>query len=143
MVSGFASLPIPTFTRHFTLIICYTYQPKKFKKFRSRTGRKGPYAGYYVQIKPGGDSFVGAGLWLPEAGPLALLRQAIDAKSEKLKDVLLEPRIRKDFLKGVTNDATKAVKVFTSMNTENMLKTKPKVDFSPFLTPAPPPGVAG
>lgn len=27
-------------------------------KRRSRTGRKGPYAGYYVQIQPGG-SFVG------------------------------------------------------------------------------------
>lgn len=112
------------------------------KKLRSRTGRKGPYAGYYVQIKPGGGSFVGAGLWLPEAGPLALLRQAIDAKSEKLKDVLLEPRLRKDFLKGVTKDATKAVKVFASMNTENMLKTKPKVGFSvssslppPFCSP--------
>jgi Conserved hypothetical protein (DUF2461) len=26
---------------------------------RSRTGRKGPYAGYYVQIAPGGKSFVG------------------------------------------------------------------------------------
>lgn len=126
----FARLPISTSTRFLTLIISYTYQPKKKKKIRSRTGRKGPYAGYYVQIKPGGGSFVGAGLWLPEAGPLALLRQAIDAKSEKLKDVLLEPRIRKDFLKGVTNDATKAVKVFTSMNTENMLKTKPKVGFS-------------
>jgi hypothetical protein len=25
----------------------------------SRTGRKGPYAAYYVQIKPGGGSFVG------------------------------------------------------------------------------------
>lgn len=28
----------------------------------SRTGRKGPYAGYYLQIKPKG-SFVGAGIW--------------------------------------------------------------------------------
>lgn len=115
------------------------YLPTQKNNFRSRTGRKGPYAGYYVQIKPGGGSFVGAGLWLPEAGPLALLRQAIDAKSEKLKDVLLEPRIRKDFLKGVTNDATKAVKVFTSMNTENMLKTKPKVGFSLSSPSAPPP----
>lgn len=26
---------------------------------RSRTGRKGPYAGYYVQIAPGGKTFVG------------------------------------------------------------------------------------
>ena len=27
--------------------------------FRSRTGRKGPYAAYYVQIKPGGGSLIG------------------------------------------------------------------------------------
>lgn len=42
----------------------------------------------------------------------------------------MEPGIRKEFLKGVTNDVTKVVKAFTALNTENMLKTKPKVCFS-------------
>ena len=57
----------------------------------SRTGRKGPYAGYYVQIQPGG-SFVGAGVWHPEAAPLTLLRKDVDKRSERLKTVLVGER---------------------------------------------------
>ncbi len=73
---------------------------------------------------------MGAGLWQPEAAPLALMRQAIDRKSENLKAVLLEPTMRREFLKGVGNDVTKAIKAFTAINSENMLKTKPKVESS-------------
>ncbi|KAL8821748.1 MAG: hypothetical protein Q9223_000272 [Gallowayella weberi] len=92
----------------------------------SRTGRKGPYAGYYLQIKPSG-SFVGGGLWCPEAGPLALMRKDIDRKSHKLKTVLLEPAMRKEFLGGIPKDEKKAIKAFVEQNKENALKTKPKV----------------
>ncbi|KAL9018455.1 MAG: hypothetical protein Q9185_004232 [Variospora sp. 1 TL-2023] len=53
----------------------------------SRTGRKGPYAGYYLQIKPSG-SFIGGGLWCPEAAPLAAMRRDIDRKSHKLKNTI-------------------------------------------------------
>ena len=93
---------------------------------RSRTGRKGPYAHYYVQIQPGG-SFVGGGIWHPEAQPLALLRQDVDRKSHKIKKVLMDPGIRKECFKGIPSDEKKAVKAFVSQNSENMLKTKPKV----------------
>ncbi len=92
----------------------------------SRTGRKGPYAGYYVQISPG-SSFVGAGVWHPEAPPLALMRQDIDKKSHRLKEVLMAAELRKEFLGGIGEVEKKAVKAFVGMNTENMLKTKPKV----------------
>ncbi|KAL8745702.1 MAG: hypothetical protein Q9184_007840, partial [Pyrenodesmia sp. 2 TL-2023] len=91
----------------------------------SRTGRKGPYAGYYLQIKPGG-SFLGGGLWCPEAAPLAAMRRDIDRKSHKLKSVLLEPAMRKEFLGGIPKDEKKAVKAFCQQNQENALKTKPK-----------------
>ncbi|KAL9008400.1 MAG: hypothetical protein Q9173_006471 [Seirophora scorigena] len=92
----------------------------------SRTGRKGPYAGYYLQIKPSG-SFIGGGLWCPEAAPLAAMRRDIDRKSHKLKNVLLDPLLRKEFLGGVSKDDKKAVKAFCGQNQENALKTKPKV----------------
>ncbi|KAL9108881.1 MAG: hypothetical protein Q9227_006412 [Pyrenula ochraceoflavens] len=92
----------------------------------SRTGRKGPYAGYYVQIKPGGGSFVGAGLWMPEAAPLAALRTAVDHHPQRIKKVLTEAKMRKEILGGVSNDEGKAVKAFVGQNTENALKTKPK-----------------
>ncbi|KAL8933006.1 MAG: hypothetical protein Q9211_006016 [Gyalolechia sp. 1 TL-2023] len=91
----------------------------------SRTGRKGPYAAYYLQISPGG-SFVGGGLWCPEAAPLAAMRHAIDRKSHRLKTVLMEPSMRKEFLGGIPKDEKKAVGAFCDHNRENALKTKPK-----------------
>ncbi|KAL8736092.1 MAG: hypothetical protein Q9181_002554 [Wetmoreana brouardii] len=91
----------------------------------SRTGRKGPYAGYYLQIKPSG-SFIGGGLWCPEAAPLAAMRRDLDKKSHKLKNILLEPSMRKEFLGGIPKDEKKAVKAFVAQNQENALKTKPK-----------------
>jgi uncharacterized protein (TIGR02453 family) len=92
----------------------------------SRTGRKGPYACYYVQISPS-NSFVGGGLWMPEAAQLALLRADIDRKSHKLKNVLMNPGVRKHLLGGISSDEKKAVKAFAASNQENALKTKPKV----------------
>jgi uncharacterized protein (DUF2461 family) len=120
--------------------------------FRSRTGRKGPYACYYVQISPHGKSFVGelshhrerhvqgtltfrecegAGLWMPEAAPLALLRRDIVRKPEKLRKVLTDPAMRKHILGGIANDPKKAVKAFAGQNQDNALKTAPKVSLSP------------
>ena len=92
----------------------------------SRTGRKGPYAAYYVQVQPKG-SFVGAGVWHPEAPPMALMRKDLDKKSHKIKEVLMGVDMRREFLGGIKPDEKKAVKAFVGMNTENMLKTKPKV----------------
>ena len=92
----------------------------------SRTGRKGPYAAYYVQIQPGG-SFVGAGVWHPEAAPLRLLRKDVDKKSHKLKDVLMGERLRKEFMGGIGKDEGAVVKKFVASNGENALKTKPRV----------------
>ena len=91
----------------------------------SRTGRKGPYAGYYVQVQPNG-SFVGAGVWHPEAPPLALMRADVDLKSHKIKAVLTGAALRKEFFGGIANDERKAIRAFVAMNTENMLKVKPK-----------------
>lgn len=94
----------------------------------SRTGRKGPYAGYYVQIQPGGTSFVGAGVWHPEAGPLGLLRTAVDRRVGRLKDVLKGEGVRREFLGGVKgDDEAGCVRMFVKMNQEGALKTKPKV----------------
>ena len=92
----------------------------------SRTGRKGPYAAYYVQVQPSG-SFIGAGVWHPEAPPMALMRRDLDRESHKIKEVLMVPKMRKEFLGGIAAVEKKAVKAFVGMNTENALKTKPKV----------------
>ncbi|KAB8231873.1 DUF2461 domain-containing protein [Aspergillus alliaceus] len=90
----------------------------------SRTGKKGPYAAYYVHCQPK-SCFVGAGLWHPEADKLALMREEIDENSHRLKAVLGEEGMRREFLKGAPNQE-KAVEAFVNQNQESALKTKPK-----------------
>ncbi|KAF2036274.1 hypothetical protein EK21DRAFT_96220 [Setomelanomma holmii] len=92
----------------------------------SRTGRKGPYAHYYVQVLPNGGSFVGGGLWQPEASALAKLRHDVDRKPHKIKQVLTDAGIRKEFLGNVSEK--KAVRAFTNLSTNQAtaLKRHPK-----------------
>ncbi|KAI9748372.1 MAG: hypothetical protein M1815_003310 [Lichina confinis] len=73
-----------------------------------------------------GHSFVGGGLWHPEAGPLARVRNNISRKPSKIRRVLTQPGIRKDFLNGIADDEEKAVAAFIEKNQDGMLKTKPK-----------------
>ena len=102
------------------------YKPH-FSVAFSRTGRKGPYAAYYIQIQPGGKSFVGSGLWHPDAAPLALLRTDIDQHPENIKNVLLDTDVRKHLLGASSKDTKKVLQAFCKQNAENALKTKPKV----------------
>jgi len=44
----------------------------------NRGGKKSIFAGYYFHLEPGGKSFVGGGLWMPEPIALKKLRQEID-----------------------------------------------------------------
>ncbi|KAF2421242.1 hypothetical protein EJ08DRAFT_641439 [Tothia fuscella] len=92
----------------------------------SRTGRKGPYAAYYVQVKPGGGSLVAGGLWQPEPNALARMRRIIDRRPQRMKQALAQSSIRKEFLDGVAEDDRKVVKKFVAHNSDNALKTKPK-----------------
>ena len=64
---------------------------------------------------------------MPEAQPLALLRTDIDRKPHRLKRVLMNPQLRKQILRGAPNDEKKVIKAFATQNSENALKTKPKV----------------
>jgi len=64
---------------------------------------------------------------MPEAQPLALLRADIDRKPKRLRRVLVDPQMRKHILGGIPKDEKKAIKAFAAQNTENALKTKPKV----------------
>ncbi|PWY90513.1 hypothetical protein BO94DRAFT_463069 [Aspergillus sclerotioniger CBS 115572] len=91
----------------------------------SRTGKKGPYAAYYVHCQPG-SCFVGSGLWMPQADKLALLREDIDRNSHRLKAVLREKEIRREIFDGIADDEEIAVTAFVNHNKESALKTKPK-----------------
>ncbi|KAJ5263246.1 Conserved hypothetical protein CHP02453 [Penicillium angulare] len=91
----------------------------------SRTGKKGPYAAYYVHFQPG-SSFVGCGLWNPESDALASLREDIDENAHQWKEVLRAPEMRREFMNDVRDDEDAVVKAFCQHNKESALKTKPK-----------------
>ncbi|PLB49206.1 hypothetical protein P170DRAFT_177580 [Aspergillus steynii IBT 23096] len=107
----------------------FTKDPTPYKPYFSaawsRTGKKGPYASYYVHCQPG-SCIIGAGLWQPDADQLALLREDIDRNSHGLKAVLNEANMRREILNGVPDDEEKAVKEFLDQNKETALKIKPK-----------------
>jgi uncharacterized protein (TIGR02453 family) len=59
-------------------------------------GKKSPYAGYYFHLEPG-NSFIGGGMWMPEAPALKNLRQEIDYNWEEFKGILGEKNFKKTF----------------------------------------------
>lgn len=73
------------------------------------------------------ETRLGGGLWHPETTPTAAMRAAIDQEAQRLKAVLMEDELRRQFLNGAPKQETKVVQAFVSSNAENALKTKPKV----------------
>ena len=61
-----------------------------------RGGRKSGFAGYYFHCEPA-LSFVGGGLWMPEAPALKKVRQEIDYSWEEFQDLLKEKSFKKTF----------------------------------------------
>ena len=92
----------------------------------SRTGRKGGYAHYYVQIAPG-QCFVGGGKWMPENPVLQQLREDVTDNPERIRRALTAPEIRQHYLNGVKDQADDAIAVFRNHNKENAFKRTPKV----------------
>jgi uncharacterized protein (TIGR02453 family) len=54
----------------------------------NRGGKKSIYAGYYFHLEPGGKSFVGGGLWMPESSNLKKIRQEIDYGFDEFKSIV-------------------------------------------------------
>jgi uncharacterized protein (TIGR02453 family) len=67
-----------------------------------RGGRKSGFAGYYFHCEPG-HSFIGGGLWMPDAVQLKNVRQEIDYNWEDFQEILKEKNFKKvygDIYKG-------------------------------------------
>ncbi|KAN0098684.1 Conserved hypothetical protein (DUF2461) domain containing protein [Hyaloscypha variabilis] len=92
----------------------------------SRTGRKGPYAHYYLHLQPGGGSFFGGGYYACDNETLACLREDIDTQPHQFKSILTADNLRTTFFPGVKKDEKKVVAAFCKMSADNALKTKPK-----------------
>ncbi|CAH0052761.1 unnamed protein product [Clonostachys solani] len=101
------------------------YKPH-FSAAFSRTGRKGPYACYYIHCEPK-SSFIGGGLWCPDKDQLAKLRRSIDRHPERWREVLNTPGLKRTYLPGVkpSADDEKAIEAFFDKNQSNALKKKP------------------
>ncbi|KAI0601017.1 hypothetical protein F4775DRAFT_542424 [Biscogniauxia sp. FL1348] len=137
--------------------IRFTKDPTPYKAHYSaawsRTGRKGPYACYYVHAEPGRCQ-VGGGLWHPDNESLARLRASIDERPHRIRRVLMDPAFRRTFLSDATeggktkkekktkgkskrkgkdagaedeeDDERAVLEAFAQANAEGALKTKPK-----------------
>jgi hypothetical protein len=58
---------------------------------------------------------------------LRTLREDIDENADRWKAVLRAPGLRREFLKGASDDDDAVVEAFAHANRESALKTKPKV----------------
>jgi len=79
-----------------------------FGAFFSRGGRKYPGAGYYLHIEPGGKSFIGGGLWMPENSLLKAVRQEIDYNFEEFTGIVDNKQFKKIF-REVTGEQLKTL----------------------------------
>lgn len=61
-----------------------------------RGGRKSGFAGYYFHLEPGA-SFIGGGLWMPDATALKAVRQEVDYNWEEFENILAAPTFKKTF----------------------------------------------
>jgi uncharacterized protein (TIGR02453 family) len=62
-------------------------------------GKSSGQLDYYLHIQPGGESFVGGGIWQPSSANLSKFRQEIDYNPEHLKAIINEPHFIKRYTK--------------------------------------------
>jgi uncharacterized protein (TIGR02453 family) len=67
-----------------------------FGSFIARGGRKSEKAGYYFHIEPTG-SFVGGGIYMPQAGPLKAIRNHIEEHPEEFLAIINDPGFKTYF----------------------------------------------
>lgn len=87
----------------------------------TRTGRKGPFAGYYFHIAANDRSFFGAGKWEMQSSDLATVRHSIVTDSQPLRKILATPKFAKLF--GKAEPGTRS----SVFGRDDELKNSPKI----------------
>jgi uncharacterized protein (TIGR02453 family) len=54
----------------------------------NKSKKKGFFAGYYVHIEPGNNSFAGGGIWMPEADFVKKIRQEVDYNRKEFEGIV-------------------------------------------------------
>jgi len=63
----------------------------------NRGGKKSVFAGYYFHFEPGGKSFAGGGLWMPQPADLKKVRQEIDYCFGEFRKIVNSASFRKQY----------------------------------------------
>lgn len=85
----------------------------------NRGGKKSVFAGYYFHLEPGGKSFAGGGLWMPETIELKKLRQEIDYCFPEFKKIITGPAFKKQYPGLEMNESQILVNVPRGYDKEN------------------------
>lgn len=73
-----------------------------------RGGRHSPWAGFFVAVQPGGETYLGAGRWMPEPAQLLRVRQEIHYNPDAFHALRQDPELLRHFPAGL--DKTQALK---------------------------------
>lgn len=68
-----------------------------FGAWINQAGKNSIYAGYYLHVQPGGNSFAGAGCYMPEAANLNKIRQEIDYNPQEFKKIISAKKFKDHF----------------------------------------------
>ncbi|KAK9898812.1 hypothetical protein P389DRAFT_193832 [Cystobasidium minutum MCA 4210] len=93
----------------------------------SRAGRKGSFAGYYLQISPGGRSLLAGGKWTPDKNDLATIRTNIIRNSKPFRRIINAPRFVELFGPAKPDAKGKGTRC-NVFGADDMLKVAPKMN---------------
>jgi len=85
----------------------------------NRGGKKSIFGGYYFHLEPGGKSFVGGGLWMPDPIALKKLRQEIDYCFPEFQKIISNPSFKKQYNNLEMNEGQMLVNVPKGYDKEN------------------------
>jgi len=86
-------------------------------------GKKSPFAGYYFHCEPG-SSFVGGGLWMPDAPTLKKIRQEVDYCWDEFSGIIKERKFRLQF-----KDLHRGEGISLATNPKGYDKGNPAIDY--------------
>ncbi len=89
-----------------------------------RGGRISPYAGYYLHVQPGNNSFVAGGVWQPEADKMKLIRQEIDYNWDEFKKIVNTKKFKATF-----GDLERTKETSLSREPKGYDKDNPAIDY--------------
>lgn len=93
----------------------------------AENSRKGPFAGYYLQISPGGRSLLAGGKWTPDKNDLATIRTNIIRNSKPFRRIINAPTFVKYFGPAKLDAKGKGVRC-NVFGADDMLKVAPKMN---------------